>query len=147
MSVVLLSVFHNLKVNQRVKREKFHCQFNVNLNLQQISHLFSSLSSPHPSTPLHNTAVDLHLLLSHWNVPRGQVSAKYTWEKTNNNNLKFKIYVWTDIFHKLLRSHHCHRCNLIRHYRRHIGASIDHFCIGELSYHKEFLKSLIIMIK
>ena len=117
-------------------------------HLQQTSHLFSSLSSPHPSTPLHNTAVDLHLLLSHWNVPRGQVSAKYTSKKTNNNNLKFKIYVSTDIFHKLLRSHHCHQCNLILHYRRHIGASIDHFCTDEPSYHMECLvKSLITMIK
>lgn len=44
-------------------------------NLQQTSHRSSSLLSPHPSRPLHRMAVDRHSLLSHVNVPFGQVRA------------------------------------------------------------------------
>jgi hypothetical protein len=41
------------------------------INIQQTSHLSSSLLSPQPSTPLHRIADDRHRLLSQVNVPLG----------------------------------------------------------------------------
>jgi len=72
------------KLSRSLEEYLIHKKTCLLINLQQTSHLSSSLLSPQPSTPLQRIAVDRHLLLPHWNVPLGHVSAnerERKWER------------------------------------------------------------------